>query len=152
MPKCCTAASLGPGIKNLIIVIAMFLWAQYARVIRAETLAVREFDYVTAARAVGASNLRILSRHIFPNLAAILIVLVTTQIGTIVLLEASLSFLGAGVPPPEPSWGGLVSGGRSTSAWWISLFSGLAIVFLVLAYNLLGDWLRDVLDPRLRRV
>lgn len=147
------AAVLGPSERNLILVISGFVWVGYARVLRAEVLSVRERDYVAAAVAIGATTPRILLRHIFPNIAATFIVLITLQIGSLILAEASLSFLGAGVPPPKPAWGSMVADGRDVTltAWWLSLFPGLAILLVVLSFNLLGDWLRDVLDPRVRR-
>lgn len=148
------AVTLGPGQRNLIIAITALGWAQYARIIRGEVLSVRQRDYVTAAVAVGVSTPRILMRHIFPNIAATFIVLLSLQIGAIVIAEAALSFLGAGISPPQPSWGSMVSEGRSgtVTSWWVSLSPGLAILLIVLAFNLVGDWLRDVLDPRMRQV
>ena len=106
------------------------------------------------AQIAGCSPLRILSRHIFPNVLNALVVLATLQIGWVIIVEASLSFLGAGVPPPNPSWGGLIADGRNyvSTAWWLSFFPGLAIVMLVMSVNLIGDWLRDVLDPKIRDV
>lgn len=148
------AVALGPSQGTVILIISMFLWAGYARILRGEVLSIRERDYITAAAAIGASTPRILVRHVFPNIAATLIVLVTLQVGSVILTEASLSFLGAGVPPPAPSWGSMVNGGRDVivSAWWVSFFPGLAILLIVLAFNLIGDWLRDVLDPKIRRM
>lgn len=147
------AVTLGPGQRNLIIAITALGWAQYARIIRGDVLSVRERDFVIAAVAIGASTPRILMRHIFPNIAATFIVLLSLQIGSIIIAEAALSFLGAGIPPPAPSWGSMVSEGRSgtVTSWWVSFFPGLAILLIVLAFNLVGDWLRDVLDPRMRR-
>ena len=140
-----------PSMLNVIIAIALVLWARFARVIRGEVLSVRERDYVGLARIAGASNTRIIRKHILPNVVNTVVVLATLQIGFIILVEASLSFLGAGIPPPEPSWGSLIADGRGlvTSAWWLSLFPGLATLLVVLAFNLLGDWLRDRLDPRI---
>jgi peptide/nickel transport system permease protein len=115
-------------------------------------LSVREREYVTASRALGASAPRIVVFHIFPNIAVTFIVLLTNQLGIVILIEASLSFLGAGVPPPAPAWGTMVAEGRDfiATSWWVSLFPGLAIMLVVLAFNLLGDWMRDALDPRMR--
>lgn len=146
------AVVLGPSIGNIIVVIALVLWALYARQARAETLKVREMDYVTLARIAGCSDLTIMSRHILPNIINSMVVLATLQIGHVILLEASLSFLGVGVPAPTPSWGSMVADGRDrlVTAWWISGFSGVPIVLVVLAGNLFGDWLRDKLDPKLR--
>lgn len=139
---------------NIIVIISLFIWAGYARVLRSEVLSVKERDFVLAARVIGASTPRILRVHILPNVAPILIVIVTGTLGTVILFEAGLSFLGAGVPPPNPSWGNMVNAGRGVieTAWWVSFFPGVAILLLVLSFNLLGDWLRDVLDPRLRGV
>ncbi|MBI2867168.1 MAG: ABC transporter permease [Chloroflexi bacterium] len=148
------AVTLGPSERNVIFVIGALIWAQYARVLRGEVLTIREREYVTAARVIGASTPRILALHIFPNIAATLIVLLTTQIGWVIIVEASLSFLGAGVPPPAPAWGSMVADGRdvTVSSWWVSFFPGMAILMMVLSFNLFGDWLRDVLDPKIRRV
>ena len=148
------AVTLGPSFTNLIIVLALVMWARFARLVRGETLAWKERDFVALAQIAGCSPLRILSRHIFPNVLNALVVLATLQIGWVIIVEASLSFLGAGVPPPNPSWGGLIADGRNyvSTAWWLSFFPGLAIVMLVMSVNLIGDWLRDVLDPKIRDV
>lgn len=148
------AVTLGPSFANLIIVLALVMWARFARLVRGETLAWKERDFVALARIAGCSPLRILTRHIFPNVLNALVVLATLQIGWVIIVEASLSFLGAGVPPPNPSWGGLIADGRNyvSTAWWLSFFPGLAIVMLVMSVNLIGDWLRDVLDPKIRDV
>ena len=144
----------GPSFTNVIIVLALFFWAQYARQVRGETLSVREMDYVKLSRIAGSSHLRIMARHILPNVANTLLVLATLQIGRVILLEASLSFLGVGLPPPQPAWGLMVADGRGmmSSAWWISATPGLAIIVTIVSLNLFGDWLRDVLDPKLRQV
>lgn len=144
---------VGASMANIIFIVAAFIWPRYARVIRSETLSLREQDFVTLARVAGISSRRIMFRHLLPNVVSTLIVLCTLQVGQVVLLEASLSFLGVGIPPPNPSWGIMVADGRSnlTSGWWISLTPGIAIVILVLSFNLVGDWLRDRLDPRLQR-
>jgi len=122
--------------------------------VRAETLSLRERDFVARARVAGASGTRIVLRYILPNIANTIIVLATLQIGVVILLEATLSFLGIGIPRPAPAWGILVADGRQliVSAWWISLFPGLAILLTVLSVNLIGDRLRDWLDPKLRQV
>jgi len=148
------AVTLGPSFTNLIIVLALVMWARFARLVRGETLTWKERDFVALAQVAGCSTLRILARHILPNVVNALVVLGTLQVGWVVIVEASLSFLGAGVPPPNPSWGGLIADGRNhiSTAWWLSLFPGLAIVMLVMSVNLIGDWLRDVLDPKLRDV
>lgn len=144
----------GPSFGNVIIVLALFFWAQYARQVRGEALSVRERDYVKLARVAGASHIRIMARHILPNVANTLMVLAMLQVGRVILLEASLSFLGVGLPPPQPAWGLMVAEGRGmmSSAWWISATPGVAIILTIISLNLFGDWLRDVLDPKLRQV
>ncbi len=144
----------GPGLRNVLFVLVFLLWSRYARQARAEVLVLRERDFITAARAVGCSSLRIMARHLLPNIVPSLIVLSTLQVGFVIVLEATLSFLGAGIPPPAPSWGVMVADGRAliASAWWVSTFPGLAILLVVLSMNLVGDALRDLLDPRLRRL
>jgi peptide/nickel transport system permease protein len=148
------AAAWGPSFQAVIIVVAFVLWAYFARQVRAEVLSLRERDFVARARVAGASHGRIILRHIFPNVVNTVVVMATLQIGVVILLEASLSFLGIGVPRPTPAWGLLVADGRQlvVSAWWISMFPGFAILLTVLSVNLLGDWLRDRLDPKLRQV
>lgn len=147
------AAVWTPSFETVILVVVFVLWASFARQIRAETLSIRERDFIARVRVVGASHTRILFRHVMPNLLNTVVVLATLQIGVVILLEASLSFLGIGIPRPTPAWGLLVADGRQlvVSAWWISLFPGLAIMLTVLSINLFGDWLRDWLDPKLRR-
>jgi len=148
------AVTVGPSFVNVVIAIAVILWARYARVIRGQVLTLMELDFITQARIAGASAARIIFRHLFPNTLNTLLVLVTLQVGYVIIVEASLSFLGAGIPPPTPAWGSMIAEGRDfvTSAWWVSLFPGLAILLVVLAFNLLGDWLRDTLDPKLRQL
>jgi len=148
------AVVLGPSLFNIILVVILVYWSRYARQSRAETLKVREMDYVTLARTAGCSNLTVILRHIGPNVLNSLIVLATFNAGTVITLEASLSFLGAGIPPPIPSWGSMCADGRAiiVQAWWVSFMPGLAITFVVLSFNLFGDWLRDKLDPKLRNV
>ena len=148
------AVTIGPSFVNVVIAIAVILWARYARVIRGQVLTLMELDFITQARIAGASAGRIIVRHLFPNTLNTLVVLTTLQVGYVIIVEASLSFLGAGIPPPTPAWGSMISEGRDfvTSAWWVSLFPGLAILLVVLAFNLLGDWLRDTLDPKLRQL
>jgi peptide/nickel transport system permease protein len=142
-------AIVGPGLRNLIAVMVVSQWAQYARLMRAQVLALREREYVQAAQALGASNNRMMFRHIVPNAAGPLVVLCTLNIANNILLESGLTFLGLGVDPQVPSWGGMLADGRTylQSAWWVSLFPGVAITLTVLGINLLGDWLRDSLDP-----
>ena len=143
---------LGPGLRNVIGVLGITGWIFYARVVRSEVLSLREREFVQAARLVGARNLRILVRHILPNVSASVIVIATLDIAQMIILEASLSYLGMGVQPPTPSWGGMVAAGRDylSTQWWVSTFPGLAIFITVMAINLVGDWLRDVLDPTTR--
>ena len=143
-----------PGAATTVAVVALLLWSRYARQVRAEVLTLKEMDFVARARVAGASNLRIIFRHILPNVLNTIIVLATLQVGNVILLEASLSFLGAGIPPPDPAWGVMVAEGRDfiVTSWWLSVIPGLAIMFTVLSMNLLGDWLRDYLDPKLRQL
>jgi peptide/nickel transport system permease protein len=146
------ASVFGPSYGTVITVVVLLLWSSYARQVRAETLSLKHQDFVQRARVTGASHVRILLRHILPNLFNTVIVLATLQVGTVILLESTLSFLGVGVPPPYPSWGVMVADGREllVGAWWISIMPGFAIVTVVLAMNVVGDWLRDHLDPKLR--
>jgi len=148
------AALSGPSFRSVIIVVAFVLWAYFARQVRAEVLSLRELDYVALAVVAGSSHLTILRRHILVNVMNTIVVLATLQVGIVITLEASLSFLGIGIPRPTPTWGLLVSDGRQllTSAWWLSFFPGLAILLTVLSVNLFGDWLRDRLDPKQRTI
>jgi peptide/nickel transport system permease protein len=143
-----------PSFRNVILVIALLLWPRFARQIRGETLAIKEQDFVALAVVAGRSSAWIISHHIFPNIVPTLLVICTLQVGYVILLEGSLSFLGVGVPPPNPAWGLMIADGRGflATAWWISLFPGLAMLLTVLAVNLMGDWLRDRLDPKLRQI
>lgn len=143
---------LGPSLLTLILVLGFTGWASYARVARAETMSVREREFVSAARALGASAGRISGRHILPNTMASLIVLATLDVAATILAESSLSFLGLGVQPPTVTWGLMIADGKDyiATAWWLALFPGLAISFTVLGVIFLGDWLRDVLDPKLK--
>ena len=148
------AVTVGPSFTNVVVAIAVILWARYARVIRGQVLTLMGLDFIGQARIAGAGGWRIITRHLLPNTLNTLVVLVTLQIGYVIIVEASLSFLGAGIPPPTPAWGSMISEGREfvTSAWWVSGLPGLAILLVVLAFNLLGDWLRDTLDPKLRQL
>jgi peptide/nickel transport system permease protein len=148
------AMTMGQGLRTLTIAIGLLLWARFARVMRGEVLALRTRDFIALARVRGCSHRRILMAHILPNVMNTFMVLLTLHVGVVILAEASLSFLGAGIPPPMPSWGQMVAEGRGkiTSAWWLSLMPGLAITLVVLAFNLFGDWLRDHLDPKLRQL
>ena len=145
-------AVMGASIVNVIIALAAVFVPGAARTIRSQALSIKEMDYVLAARAIGSSDLRIMIRHMAPNLAATYIVLATISLGWAIVVEASLSFLGVGVPPSVPTWGGMLTGATKyvETAWWVAVFPGLAIAIVVFAWNLLGDGLRDVLDPKLR--
>jgi len=146
-------AALGPGLANLVLALSLTIWVVYCRVVRAEILSIRERDYVLAARAMGAGDLRIILRHMLPNVLAPILVISTLQMGIVIISEASLNFLGVGVQSSVPTWGGMLSDGREfmRDAWWLATFPGIAISVVVLGVNLLGDGLRDALDPRLRR-
>ena len=148
------AVAIKPGMRTVLLVVGIQLWSVYTRQVRGDTLGVMQQDYILRAKAAGASDLRILYRHILPNVTNTLIVLATLQVGFIILLEAGLSFLGVGLNPPTPSWGLMVADGRILiiTAWWVALWPGLAILFTVFGFNMLGDWLRDRLDPRLRQI
>jgi peptide/nickel transport system permease protein len=143
---------LGPSLTTLIAVLGVTGWASYARVVRGETLSVKEREYVLAARVIGAAQRRIAFRHVLPNTLASIIVLATLDVATTILAESSLSYLGLGVQPPDVTWGLMIADGREylSSAWWLAVFPGLAIMFTVLGVIFLGDWLRDVLDPKLK--
>jgi len=147
-------AAVGPSFGTVITVLIVLLWARYARLTRGETLAIKERDFIARARVAGASHTRIMFKYLFPNVVNSLIVLATLQVGYVILLESALSFLGAGLPRAEPAWGVMVSDGREliVTAWWVSMFPGLAIMLTVLSLNLIGDWLRDHLDPKLRNL
>ena len=143
----------GAGIQNVVIAIMATVWARFARQVRGEVLSIKERDFVTLAVVAGVPPHVIMWRHIFPNVVNTVLVIISLLVGQTILLEASLSFLGVGVPPGEPAWGIMVSEGRNNllDLWWLSLMPGLAITIVVMALNLFGDWLRDTLDPRLRR-
>jgi peptide/nickel transport system permease protein len=146
-------AALGASVTNVVIALSAVFIPGAARTIRSQALSIKEVDYVLAARAVGAGDWRIIMRHMAPNCAATFIVLASISLGWAIVVEASLSFLGVGIPPDVPSWGGMQNGVAQNSldvAPWLGVFPGLAIAITVFAVNLLGDALRDVLDPRLR--
>src|SRR2546426_2840034 len=128
-------------------------WITYARIVRGEALSLRQRDFVEAARGLGATDRYLLWRHIFPNVLPPVTVVATFSVARTIIAEASLSFLGLGIPPPAPSWGAMLDEGRNyiTTGWWLALFPGVAILLLVLGINLVGDWLRDALDPRMER-
>jgi len=142
---------LGKSLTNLILVFVVVTWVQYARVAFAQTLEVREKEFVLASRAIGAFGLRTMFLHILPNIQSPLIVVATLNLGLVILMESGLSFLGLGTPPEIPSWGGMLQDGRSylNFAWWLTTFPGVAIVLTVMGFNLVGDWLRDRLDPKI---
>jgi peptide/nickel transport system permease protein len=147
-----TVAVLGPGFGKLVLVLGLTRWPRYTRVAYAQTLQVASLPYIKAAELGGAGTLRILFRHVLPNIAGPLTVVATAEFGLMILFEAGLSFLGLGIQPPQPSWGSIMSAGRQyvERAWWITLFPGACLFLLVLSVNVLGDWLRDRLDPRSR--
>ncbi|MBN2219575.1 MAG: ABC transporter permease [Kosmotogaceae bacterium] len=147
------AAMLGPNLTNTIIAISVVTWTTYARLSRAEAIKVKSQPYIEAIRAAGGGNLRIMFLHVLPMCISPVLVQLTLRMGTIILTAASLGFLGLGVQPPTPEWGAMVSDGRNylIDQWWISTFPGIFIAFVVLGFNLLGDGIRDMLDPRLRR-
>ncbi|GGA55131.1 ABC transporter permease [Pelagibacterium lentulum] len=142
-------AIIGGGLVNTIILLIVSQWVQYARLVRGSVLALREREFVQSARAIGVKDINIILRHLLPNLLGPVIVLMTINVANNILLESSLTFLGLGVDPTIPSWGGMLAEGRTylQTAWWISVFPGVAILLTVLGLNLLGDWLRDTLDP-----
>lgn len=144
-------AVVGPSLTNLIIIMGLSGWPRFARIVRGAVLSVRGLEYVEAARAIGAGQLRIMTHHILPNILSAIIVYASFELARMILLEATLSFLGLGVQPPTPTWGGMISDGKNYIAisWWVSLFPGLAIGAIILAFNILGDELRDALDPQL---
>lgn len=148
------AVAIGPGFWTVVIALSALGWAGYTRLVRGEALRLRDSDFVAQARINGCSPFRIMLKHIFPNIVNSLIVIMTLQVGGMILAESSLSFLGIGISAPTPSWGAMVSDGRSEldRAWWISAFPGIAIGLVVMSGNFLGDWIRDKLDPRLRQV
>src|SRR5467141_4819356 len=149
------AAIVGPSEMNIVIILGLVYWTRYARVIRGEVLSLREREYVKLAEIAGASSLRVIVRHILPNVLNTAMVLASLTLGVVIIAEASLSFLGVGVPPPEPAWGSMLADGRSmlmVGDWWLTIFPGLGILLVVLATQLLGDWLRVRLDPQLRNM
>jgi peptide/nickel transport system permease protein len=149
------ATMVGPSMWNIVLVLGLVYWTRYARVIRGEVLSLREREFVKLAEIAGASRTRIILRHILPNVMNSTMVLASLTIGVVIIAEASLSFLGIGVPPPEPAWGSMLADGRSmlmVGDWWLTIFPGLGIMLVVLATQLLGDWLRIRLDPQQRNL
>ncbi len=147
-------AVLGPNLQNIIIVMGITGWVIYARVVRAEVLSLREKEYVMAVRALGGSNGRIIFNHLLPNVVPPIIVIITLEMARMIIMEAALSFLGLGIQPPTPTWGGMLADGRVylVTSWWLATFPGVVIMLVVLGINLLGNWLRDILDPRLTQL
>jgi peptide/nickel transport system permease protein len=149
------ATLVGPSMWNIVIILGAVFWTRYARVIRGEVLSLREREFVQLSEVAGASKLRVMIRHILPNVMNTTMVLASLTIGVVIIAEASLSFLGVGVPPPAPAWGSMLAEARPTlltGKWWLTVFPGLAIMFVVLATQILGDWLRVKLDPQLRNL
>lgn len=143
----------GPGLWNVVVILALVFWSRYSRAVRGEVLALRERDFVRLAEINGIGKLRIIRRHLIPNVMNTVMVLFSLQVGVAVIIEASLSFLGVGVPPPEPSWGLMMAQERDSlmeGKWWLAVFPGICITMLVLSANMLGDWLRVRMDPQLR--
>jgi len=145
-------ALFGPSVPGLVLVLAATSWPPSARLVRAEFLRLRQREFVTATRALGASSLRIMIRHLLPNVVAVVVISVTLRVGLAILAEASLSYLGLGVQPPTPSWGNIIADGRDylLTGWWISLFPGVFVLLAVLAFNLVGDGIRDAFDPKMQ--
>jgi peptide/nickel transport system permease protein len=149
------AVIVGPGVWNIVIIMGLVFWTRYARVTRGETLSLRTRDFVQLAIVAGCSKFRIMRKHILPNVLNNVITLASMQIGVVVVVEASLTFLGVGVPPPKPAWGLMLSEGRGgllAGYWWLIMFPGVAIAMLVMSFNLIGDWLRLYLDPHYRNI
>jgi peptide/nickel transport system permease protein len=142
-------AITGPKLQNIILVCGITSWVTYARVVRGQVLSIREKEFIEAARGIGCSIGRILTRHVFPNIFSTMVVIATLDIGRIIVLESTLSFLGLGVQPPTPSWGGILFDGKIyiTQAWWITAFPGIVIMMVVLGFNIIGDYLSDLMDP-----
>ena len=149
------ATMVGPSMWNIVIILGVVYWTRYARVIRGEVLSLREREFIKLAEIAGASSARVILRHVLPNVLNSAMVLASLTIGVVIIAEASLSFLGVGVPPPQPAWGSMLADGRSmlmVGDWWLTVFPGLCIMMVVLATQLLGDWLRIRLDPQLRNL
>jgi len=148
------AVVFGQRLEVILAILAFATWPIFARQVRAEVLVLKHLDYVAFAQVAGASSSRIMRKHILPGLMNTVIVLATLQVGALILTEAILSFLGAGIPPPTAAWGVMIAAGQGylTDAWWVSFFPGVAIVLTVMGFNFMGDWLRDYFDPRLRQL
>ena len=145
-------AVLGSGLRNVIIVLGITGWVMYGRVVRSEVMSIREKEYIEAAKAIGNKDSKIIMKHILPNIVSTIVIIATLEVAKVIIAESSLTFLGLGVEPSIPTWGSMLADGREyiTNAWWVATFPGLAIMFTVLGINLVGDWLRDTLDPRLK--
>jgi len=148
------AVLMGPSVNNVIIILVVLGWTQYTRVLHSEVLRIKEADFIQLAKVAGCSKMRIMLRHVFPNIVNTLIILGTLNLGQVIIMEASLSFIGAGVPPIFPAWGRMLADGRQyiTFAWWLCVWPGLAILLVVLSCNLLGDWIRVRFDPKFRQI
>jgi peptide/nickel transport system permease protein len=148
------AVAVGPSFGVVVLVLGLVLWARFARLVRSEVLSWKHRDFIALARIAGAGHAYIIGRHILPNLANTMVVLCTLQVGWAIVVEASLTFLGAGVPPPTPTWGGMIAEGLDSleRAWWLTVVPGVVIAVVVFAFNLVGDWVRDLLDPGLANV
>lgn len=146
------AVTVGASLGTVIVAVALVIWARFARVVRGEVLSLRERNFIKLARIAGCGTPRILWVHILPNVINTIVVLLTLQLGWVIIVESSLSFLGAGIPPPTPAWGSMISEGRASlvRAWWVCTMPGIFLMLTVLSFNLIGDWLRDVFDPKLR--
>jgi peptide/nickel transport system permease protein len=146
------AAILGPSLRNILITLVISSWVSFARLVRGEILSLREKPYVEAAQALGMTDLRIMLRHLLPNVLPPVLVVASLEVGRLILTEAAISFLGFGVQPGTPAWGSILSDGRDymTTSWWLTIFPGLALTITAISANLVGDWLRDIYDPRLR--
>ena len=146
------AAFLGPSLQNMVIVLVVASWVIYTRMARGAVLDIRERDFIAAARIVGCGNSHIILRHLLPNIITPVVIIASLEVGHVILAEATLSFIGLGVEPRTPAWGSMLYDGRVylSTAWWLTVFPGLAITLTVLGSNLLGDWLRDALDPKLQ--
>ena len=146
--------TVGPGLKTLVMAISITIWSGFTRIIRSEVLSLKRRDYVLQAKVAGCSDLRIMIVHILPNVLNTFIVLVSLRVSGVILTESTLSFLGAGIPPPTATWGNMIADGRNyiTSAWWLTVFPGIAITLVVFSLNIFGDWIRDRLDPKLRQL
>ena len=144
----------GPSLRNVIIILLLWTWSAYARLVRAEAISLRERDFVTASRSVGASGIWIMRKHILPNLLNTVVIIMTLEVAIVILAEAALSFLGGGVPPGTASWGRMITEARSfmVQAWWMIWLPGIALMVMSFTGNLMGDWVRDALDPRLRNL